>query len=173
MVKRIAVTGRPGCGKTTLCRRLSEQVNAKTGGLITEEIRQSGSRVGFRLEDLTTGETGLLSHVDKCSGPKVGKYYVCLNQLSEFTANAIDQSLNEKELLIIDEIGPMELKSEQFVSSVKDALQTDLNLLFTIHGKSNHPLLNEIRKVFQVNRLTKNKRDKVFEKLYEALSKSN
>ena len=167
---RIAVTGKPGCGKTTLCRKISERLGDRTGGLITEEIREGGKRVGFRLEDLATGEKGLLSHVSDCSGPKVGKYSVCLDQLDTLATRAIEFGLKEKDLLIIDEIGPMELKSEQFTESVENSLESKINCLFTVHRRSNHQLVNRIKEEFQLIRLTRKNRDRTFEKINKYFS---
>mgnify|MGYP006283778351 CR=1 FL=1 len=169
MGQRIAITGKPGCGKTTLCRRLAREVEGLAGGLLTEEIREKGRRVGFKLEDLSTGEQGLLSHVDKCSGPSVGRYSVCLVQLRSIGVSAIERALEEKELLIVDEIGPMELKSDSFVDTIRKALRWNGDLLFTIHRRSNHPLLREIRDDFQVEVLNRDNREEVFQKVIAVL----
>jgi len=155
---RIAVTGKPGCGKTTLCKKIAESLGGRAGGLITEEIREGGRRVGFRMEDIATGEQSLLAHVNKCTGPKVGKYSVCLEKLNNFSPDAIERGF-EKDVLIIDEIGPMELKSSQFVSAVRKALDTNINCLFTIHRKCAHPLGAEIREKFFVKTLTPDSRN--------------
>lgn len=170
MSKKIAITGRPGCGKTTLCRRVAEKFEGRVGGLITEEIRQGGKRVGFQLEDLATGDSGLLSHVEECSGPRVGKYSVCQDQLDTLSSRAIGQNMEKIDLLIIDEIGPMELKSEKFVGAVDSSLKADVNCLFTVHRRSNHPLLQQIRRDFQVKKLTRNNREGMVDKLLTAFS---
>jgi len=171
MVKKIAITGRPGCGKTTLCRKIAERVEADVGGLLTEEIREEGKRVGFRLQDLATGEGGTLAHVRDCSGPGVGKYFVCPDQLDLIGVGAIELGLREKDLLIVDEIGPMELKSRRFVQAVERALEAEIDCLFTIHRRSKHPLLKKVREGFQVKKLTPKNRDRAFEKLSSAFSK--
>ncbi|MGE5831636.1 MAG: nucleoside-triphosphatase, partial [Methanomicrobiales archaeon] len=50
MIKNILVTGAPGCGKTTLVRRVAENLEAiPVAGFYTEEIREKGERVGFAL----------------------------------------------------------------------------------------------------------------------------
>ncbi|MCF7876341.1 NTPase [Candidatus Bipolaricaulota bacterium] len=169
MSKKIAVTGRPGCGKTTLCKKVFEDFSDNSGGIITEEIREEGSRVGFRVEDLSTGETELLSHVDYCSGPSIGKYSVCLDQFNSLAPAAIEQGLEVSELLIIDEIGPMELKSEDFVRAVGKTLEKDIDCLFTIHKKSNHQLLKKIREKFELVGLTRKNRDELYRKISEEL----
>ncbi|MFA7763707.1 nucleoside-triphosphatase [Streptomyces sp. NRRL S-448] len=50
---RILLEGRPGAGKTTALRRLAALLPAHSAsGFATEEILQSGNRVGFALETL-------------------------------------------------------------------------------------------------------------------------
>lgn len=171
MSEKIAITGRPGCGKTTLCKRVAEKLGNRAGGLITEEIREAGKRVGFRLEDLTTGDRSLLSHVEKCSGPKIGKYSVCLDQLESVAPGTIKRSKEERDLLIVDEIGPMELKSDKFVQAVEGALETETNCLFTVHQRSNHPLLQRVKAEFKLIKLTKNNRARTLKKVLEAFRK--
>ena len=169
MVKKIAVTGRPGCGKTTLCKKLIEKSRGDVGGLITEEIREGGRRVGFTIKDISTDVSSLLAHVDKCSGPEVGRYNVCLDELNSIGTGAIKNGLIGRGLLIVDEIGPMELKSNEFVKLIESTLDKGINSVFTIHGKSRHPLLEKIREQFYVKRLTRSNRDRVLEKIVKKL----
>ena len=81
MARRIGITGRPGVGKSTVVRRLIERVaekaEKKVGGMLTAEMREQGKRTGFVVEDISTGEKGILAHIRE-KGPKVGKYGVCL-----------------------------------------------------------------------------------------------
>ncbi|MBU4398537.1 MAG: nucleoside-triphosphatase, partial [Planctomycetes bacterium] len=46
--KNLLLTGPPGCGKTTVVRRVIERLcDHRLAGFYTKEIRQQGSRVGF------------------------------------------------------------------------------------------------------------------------------
>jgi nucleoside-triphosphatase len=49
MPKRILLTGRPGCGKTTLINRIVSDLALPVGGFYTQEIREVGQRVRFKL----------------------------------------------------------------------------------------------------------------------------
>lgn len=63
---RFFVSGMPGVGKTTLAKRIADEVRRegfKVGGIITEEIREGGKRTGFRVIALDTGEIGRLAYV--------------------------------------------------------------------------------------------------------------
>src|SRR5579885_397610 len=76
MAEVLVLTGRPGVGKTTLIRRLADALGSRAGGFYTEEIRQGGRRVGFRLVTLD-GEQAVLAHVGWRDRPhRVGRYGV-------------------------------------------------------------------------------------------------
>ncbi|PYK36728.1 MAG: hypothetical protein DME60_13840, partial [Verrucomicrobia bacterium] len=40
MTEKVLLTGRPGCGKTTLIKRVVSNLARRAGGFYTEEIRQ-------------------------------------------------------------------------------------------------------------------------------------
>ena len=64
-------------------------------------------------------------------------------------------ALVTSEVIICDEIGPMELKSKEFVDVVKNLLNTDKKVIVVMHQKLEHPLTDEFRKksssLFNVN----------------------
>uniref|UniRef100_A0A7J2TIA3 Nucleoside-triphosphatase ENP88_01960 n=1 Tax=Archaeoglobus fulgidus TaxID=2234 RepID=A0A7J2TIA3_ARCFL len=158
---RIAITGRPGIGKTTLCLKVYESLKnkIKISGFITLEERSEGKRVGFKLVDLNSKEEAKLARVGK-GKVNVGKYEVLIESFENF----LRKLKLDGDLIIIDEIGPMELKSEKFVSIVNDLLSKE-NLLFTIHYRFNHPLLNRIRKNFSIYIIDEKNRDAVAEEI--------
>jgi len=147
---RIFLTGEPGVGKTTVVRLVMSELEHRgvsVGGMISGEIRESGRRVGFQLEDIATHRTGILAHVRERSqgSPAVGSYGVNLNDLKEIGAAAITRAIATSDLIVVDEIGPMELKSDDFVLAVTAALKSTKRFLGTLHKRSSHPLVNSIR----------------------------
>lgn len=165
---RIAVTGSPGIGKSTVVAKVSEklasQLGFKIGGIRTAEIREEGHRKGFLIQDLATGETGTLSHI-KGNGLRLGKYRINMEDLERIGANAIRNSLF-CDLVIIDEIGPMELVSGAFVDSVEGVLESDKPVLAVLHHSSRHPLARRIRKEFEVLTVDTKNRDELPKKLF-------
>lgn len=163
---RLAVTGRPGIGKTTFCLNVFNSLKDKTGicGFITQEVREKGKRVGFKLKDLNTGEEAWLAKVDSDSSVKVGKYGVMVDAVSQFSRNLDCQS---SQLCIVDEIGPMELKSKQFVQLIEHLLSTEMSCIFTIHHKSKHNLVETVRKKCEVITLDESNRDSMVEEVVE------
>jgi len=113
--------------------------------MVSGEIRKNGVRVGFSLEDILTHTTGSLAHIDQREGPRVGKYHVNLDDLTAVGVAAIRHAINEADVIIIDEIGPMELTSTAFIQSVQDALTAPKTLVATIHKRASHQLVLEIK----------------------------
>jgi len=76
----------------------------------------------------------------------VGRYGVDISALEEVGVNALHSATANADVIVIDEVGKMEVESPNFVQSVKDALDADKPLLLTLHKKSRNPLLQDIRR---------------------------
>jgi nucleoside-triphosphatase len=125
------ITGKPGVGKTTLVQKiigLMRSVNM--AGFYTAEIRSKGSRLGFELHGLN-GERSTLAHVDIRSPHKVGRYGVDTDGFETFL-ETLDLLNPGVQLVVIDEIGKMELLSNRFRSLVLDVLRSEKQLLASI-----------------------------------------
>jgi nucleoside-triphosphatase len=133
--QKVLLTGRPGCGKTTLVKRAVKNLSQRAAGFYTEEIRDGGIRVGFRLVTLE-GDEGVLAHIDFKTSERVGKYGLDLSALEAVGVNAIREAMQAKRLIVIDEIGPMEIRSVGFRAAVNDALDSELPVLATIFSRS-------------------------------------
>ena len=144
MTKKILLTGRPGCGKTTLVKRVVNNLSAsQAGGFYTEEIRKRGERVGFKIVTLD-GEEAVLAHVDFKTRQRVGKYGLDLSGLESIGIEAIRRGIRARQLVVIDEIGPMELRSGIFRDVVNDVLDADARILATVTARS-FPLTDAIK----------------------------
>lgn len=157
MAKRIAVTGSPGVGKSTLVDKVRETTSLKVGGVLARDRRFKERRVGFELLDLSTGATGILAD-EAGRGPQLGKYRVHPEDLDEVGAQAIENALI-CDLIIVDEVGPMELSSKRFVKAVEKAIASDKPMLVVLHEWSSHPLARKIRESFKVITVTRENRD--------------
>ncbi len=131
MIKNIFITGKPGCGKTTLIKEILKEIKIQARGFHTEEIRQKGERVGFKIITLS-GKEGILSHKEIESPLKVSKYKVNLKDLEKIGIKEIEKGLKEDCLIVIDEIGKMELFSKKFKKVIKKTLESKNKVLGTI-----------------------------------------
>ena len=131
MTKKLLLTGRPGCGKTTLIKRVVNKLALAAGGFYTEEMREAGTRVGFKLVTLD-GEEAVFAHVDFKTRQRVGKYGLNLSTLEAVGVKAIREAVRMQQLVVIDEIGPMELRSAIFRDAVSEALRSNVPILATI-----------------------------------------
>jgi len=135
MSQRVLLTGRPGSGKTTLIKRILNEVPQRFGGFYTEEIRDHGARVGFKVVALEGGEA-VFAHVDFTTPERVGKYRLDLSALEAVGVDAIRKAVHGERLIVIDEIGPMEIRSAPFREAVVDALDSEIPVLATIFLRS-------------------------------------
>ena len=143
MTRKVLLTGRPGCGKTTLIKRVVNELARPAGGFYTEEIRERGARVGFKIVTLA-GEETVLSHVDFKTANRIGKYGLDLSGLETIGVAALRRAVAARHLVVIDEIGPMEIRSRVFCGAVNEALDSNVPVLGTISVRPN-PFTNAIK----------------------------
>lgn len=148
MRRLIFITGTPRTGKTTVLLKVAEELKTrgyKLGGMTSQEIREKGVRVGFEIRDYASGKKGWLAHVRQPKGPKIGKYRVNLNDLNSIGVMAILNALRDADIVLIDEIGPMELLSETFKDAIKKAINCSKPVLGTIHYRAQYPIVKQIK----------------------------
>lgn len=148
MNRIIFLTGRPGIGKTTALKNIVSILREKgyvVGGIITSEVREAGRRIGFEITNLMNNRKGWLANLHGV-GPRLGKYRVNLKDLVDVGVNALEEAIKEADVIVIDEIGPMELFSEEFKKVVEKALESGKPLVGTIHFRAKDPLIEKIRK---------------------------
>ncbi len=135
VTEKVLLTGRPGCGKTTLIKRVVNNLPQRAGGFYTEEIRDRGTRVGFKIVTLD-GDEVVFAHVALKTSERVGKYRLDLSALEAVGVKAIREAVQAQRLVVIDEIGPMEIRSAIFRDAVNKALDSEVPVLATIFGRS-------------------------------------
>jgi nucleoside-triphosphatase len=135
MGKALLLTGRPGVGKTTLIHRALKQLAVSAGGFYTQEIRAQGRRLGFKIITLD-GHEGVLAHVSIKKEPRISKYGVDLATLERVGVASLRRAMEEDSLVVVDEIGPMEILSPAFRDTVVAALDHQVPVLGTIVQRS-------------------------------------
>lgn len=153
------LTGRPGTGKTSLIKQAVAELGVSAGGFYTEEIRDKGTRLGFKLVTLD-GEEVVLAHVSIHSPYRVGKYGVDVEGLERVGVAALRRAAAGAQLVIVDEIGKMELFSAAFRESILAIISSGKRVLGTIMLAPN-PWADAIKRLPQVKlvELTKTNRE--------------
>lgn len=146
---KIGITGLPGAGKTYALVKVIEMLEAdglKVGGMITEPIVKKNRREGFYVMDWATKVRRVFASKDIESKTMVGRFGVDISALEEVGVQALRYATQNSDVIVIDEVGKMEVESPNFIAAVKEALEADKPLILTLHKKSRNPLLQDIRR---------------------------
>jgi len=143
------LTGKPGTGKTSLIKQTLAAFKGKAGGFYTEEIRKQGTRLGFKLVTLAGQET-ILAHVNIHSRYRVSKYGVDVDNLEGVGVSALREAMSQYNLVVVDEIGKMELFSADFREVVSEMIASGKSVLGTIMLAPD-PYADAIKRQPQVN----------------------
>jgi len=153
----LVITGRPGVGKSTLFNRVVETLrrnNLSVAGLIAfEERDMSGVRIGFKIQDLSTGDWAWLAKRDYSSHVRVGAYGVFVGEANRIVERALSKEVVAKsDVLCVDEVGPMELKLPSFKPLLIEALHLGKPSILVVHHRLSDPdilkLLESSEKLF-------------------------
>jgi len=173
MIKNIFISGKPGCGKTSLIIEIIKELNLDAGGFYTSEIREGGTRKGFKIITLD-GQEGILAHVNVESPYQVSKYKVNIKDLEEIGVNSILKALKKNKIAVLDEIGKMELFSAKFKKAVEAALNSKNKVLGTIKlTPDSFTSKIENRLDTKIFYLTKENREKIKKEIIRLLAPYN
>jgi len=127
--KNIFLTGAPSSGKTTVIKKIIENLNHPANGFYTEEERVDGRRVGFLMNTLD-GRKGYLAHQDIKSDFYIRRYGVCIENIERIAVPSITPV--ENNIIILDEIGKMECFSPAFKQATTNAIDASNIVIGTI-----------------------------------------
>ena len=168
---RLLLEGRPGIGKTTVARRLLtllQEAGLPVGGFTTAELRAGGRREGFLVE-AAFGAQARLAHVDLPGPPRVGRYGVDLAAFDRVALPAL-RIPRTGGVVVVDELGKMELASAAFRDAVMQLLDRDVAVVATVH-QARHRFTDALRRRPDIRlvRVTEATRDALPEQLIDRL----
>ena len=160
---KIGITGLPRSGKSAVMQKVVSMLSDERveemrerrddveaakllGGMRCEPLVEDGERVGFKCINYQTGEEAVMAHKNIDSRTRVLGYGIDPEALDRVAVPAIREAMEEYEVIVIDEIGKFSVESEAFVEIVRKAMEVDKPTLVTLHKKSRHPLLQDIRR---------------------------
>lgn len=144
MIKNLFISGTPGVGKTTLLREVTLPKREKIGGFYTEHILAGRVRKGFMIRTFD-GQERMLAAKGLKSPHQLGKYGVDLNALENVGVPALKLAMMSKDLIVIDEIGSMEMMSERFRTVLLESLTSTKPVLATIRSAA-QPFADQVKK---------------------------
>ena len=140
------ITGPPRAGKSTLVLNIVSKLRSmgcSIGGIAAPDVVEGGSRVGFKIVDLMSGSEGWLARkgLEAPSWPRLGSYTIVVDDVVNIGVNALKRALSSADIIVIDEIGPMELKVNSLRDAIVRVLTSDKPLLTVFHRrlKNTHP----------------------------------
>ncbi len=117
------VTGAVRQGKTSFVKALVVRLKAaglRVGGFLAPGIHEGGERVGFHLLDIQSGEATPLCTTEPLQGAlRMGNYYFHDAGTAKGQELLSGPSTANKDLIVIDELGPLELGNRGWSEAVE------------------------------------------------------
>jgi len=116
-------------GKTTVCQAVADLTRRRgyrPGGVITPALYSShGAKLGFEAVDVGSGERWPLARTDQeTGGPRVGPYSLDPAGLAR-ALKVLERAISAGcDLLMVDEIGPLELEQGEGFAPILDLLRS-------------------------------------------------
>jgi molybdopterin-guanine dinucleotide biosynthesis protein A len=137
----LLVVGEPGSGKTSWCREYvgwRRESGSSVGGILSPAIEKQGQRVGSNALDLLTGKETAFARLSRLrrfkGGEVVGDYTISRDGIS-FACGAIRRAVESRcDLVVIDEVGPLELGGKGLMPAVELALASAVNVLIVVRS---------------------------------------
>lgn len=141
MIKNILITGMPGSGKSTILDKVISK-HTKKVGFVTREMRKGKDREGFEIET-HAGDKIVFAHLSFNTRYKVSKYFVNIDNLESFLPKV--SKFRKEEILYLDEVGQMQLFSEDFKELVLKYLDSDNISILTVSKIYDDEFIKSIR----------------------------
>lgn len=177
MGKIVLVTGDRGVGKTYLCRRIVEEAQRlgySCAGVLSPAVFEGGEKVGITLVDISSGEKRPLAGVGgDPEGLRWGRYRFVSSTLE--WATEVLGAASPCDLLIIDELGPLELELRQgLVKAFEVMAKCGFSLaLVVVRPELVESVKSRLEdKVISVHRVTRSNRDELTMDIVGALDKA-
>ncbi len=119
----VLITGEIGAGKTRTAELIAAELVKRripVGGVLSPRIMRGDETVGYTVRDLSTGEERPFAGREP-PGVPVGRFFVSEGGL-EFARGAITRAARNARVVIIDEVGRLELAGTGLADAVRIAL---------------------------------------------------
>jgi nucleoside-triphosphatase THEP1 len=150
--KIFIISGAVGEGKTTYTKKLTDYFkknNIKTGGILSERIMTDSVTTGYDVVNIETGEKEIfLRQNEDCGYEKIGKFTISPKGLAMGKAILSSLVMTEDMIVIIDEVGLLELRNNGWSECINKLLDKARNhILITVRTS----FIDEVIKKWNLN----------------------
>jgi nucleoside-triphosphatase THEP1 len=137
--KVFIISGAKGEGKTTFARNLTDWLkanNAAVGGILAEKVMAGDQIIGYDLVDIDTNQREIfLRHPAEDDQEKIGKFGIRPGGIRMGKSVLDPANLIGKKIVVIDEVGSLELDNRGWAESLRNLLEAySSNLLITVRN---------------------------------------
>ncbi len=134
----LIISGPIGAGKTqassALAARLAKE-GLTVGGVVSPRMIRDGETVGYRVKDLRTGKELLLCAREPIPGEREAfpfRRFFFSQKALDFANLVLREAAKEAEVMVVDEVGPLELSGRGFASGLWAAREGQAFLILTV-----------------------------------------
>jgi len=146
--KIFIISGDTRSGKTTFLKKVISDLkqknpDVKIGGIIAHGIDKNGERFGFDIENIATNQKVYLCSQEPVDDAlKIGRFYFSREGLN-FGQQALAKHLDNLDLLVIDEVGYLELQGKGWFEAIEKAMEQDnLDIIMVVRKRILEQILN-------------------------------
>lgn len=166
----VLLSGEPRVGKTTALKKIIQMIGESNCiGFYTEEIRDEFDRIGFDCVSLD-GRRKRIADVNIHSDTRMGRYGIDIEVFEDFALQSINNYSSSSKIIIIDEIGPIQLLSIKFKQEINNIL-TGSNCVIGTIFYNKHPEIDEMKKIpgIKIYTITNENRNTLVGNIYKGV----
>jgi nucleoside-triphosphatase THEP1 len=130
------ICGKISAGKTTFAKKLAVELkrhNVLVGGIISEKVVSDSQVIGYDLIDIETNESEiLLRRSDEAVKERIGRFGIFAGGIERGKAILTRVRLSDNTIVIIDEVGVLELGDKGWSGCLTEILKTSNKQLLII-----------------------------------------
>jgi len=134
--KIFIITGKMDVGKTTFVKKVIENLkskNIKVGGIYTQKVKENNERIGYDLVAVQTNKSEIFLRIEENENlEKIRIFSIFPKALALGIESLKPENNKENQLIIIDEIGKLELENKAWAKSLDELIQFNKNHLLLV-----------------------------------------
>ncbi|MGB9861588.1 MAG: nucleoside-triphosphatase [Candidatus Bipolaricaulaceae bacterium] len=141
----LIISGPIGAGKTLASLALAAHLKKEgltIGGVVSPRVIRNGETVGYRVKDLRTGKELLLCAREPFPGAFPFRRFFFSQKALDFANLVLREAAKEAEVIVVDEVGPLELSGRGFALGLWAARESSAFLILTVRPS----LLSEVER---------------------------